>query len=927
MKRLILALIFVLSISISGCNLSGGSGGSLSEPVTEGTYSGDTLYMTTDSSGKATVTSSSLGAVYEVSFTSPSDAPVTGVSFTYSESGGRSVIYVTDDADVYADVIMIGTPAELSAEYAVSGQASSKAALYKLAIVMKAKGGLPAGFTHDAEELDNIYISASERTGTGWSTDCYTAETMAEYISANAADKKSAYAFSGLTAGDGLFMLLSSAWSTDSGLESALTEKLAEVYGMTYANAALAVYQMTCFAPDGTMGDMALVCAVVKSNDVCQSSPGTGGDGENNAPTVDGTEAVNIYKNDSYSFTPTVEDADGDTLTFTIANKPDWAVFNQSTGELSGTAEVGVYAGIVITVSDGTASVSLEPFTIVVSNRTPVISGSPAVTAVSGAQYSFTPTAGDADGDILTFSIENKPSWASFNTSTGALTGTATTGIYSNIIISVSDGLESADLTAFSITVESTNNAPNISGTPTTSIYVNSDYSFIPTATDADSDTLTFSVENLPDWASFSTTTGAVTGTATPEGVYSGIVISVSDGEAGVSLASFDITVQNRAPSISGTPTPVKNGKAFIFIPTVSDPDGDTVTVSAENLPAWATFTPATKEISGTAVNGKYENVTLTASDGRTGGVSTLVFDIDIYYPWAVMKTGMTGCWNNTQQSVDCTGTGQDGEYQAGVSPNFTRDDATGIVTDSVNGLVWQDDINVGLTTDTHPNMSDYCTALGTASYGGYSDWRLPTLREFLTTLDYSKSSPLSNSIFQNGGNNIFWTADNYPGTTVSAMVISTELGTINASGKTPNMYAVRCVRSDDAFPAEDFTRDDAYGIVTDDRTGLIWGDSAAMSGDYFPALSDCEASTLGGYDDWRLANIAELNSIVDTGYAPPLNPVFVYMRNGTVLSSTLNKAIGYVAMFDLEVESGYNLDGDTIWDGKFYRCVRGGLW
>jgi hypothetical protein len=908
---------------ISGC--LDGSGDSLGN-VPSDTYSDNTLSLTTDADGRVTVTSSTFGVAYIIYAVDSNGLPVSGATVKYSESGSRSVVYVTDENGIYADVIMIGTPDELSALSSSGSSASSKAASYSVRAVLNSRGGLPSGFTSDAENLETVYLSQSSRTGTGWTTSCYTSETMTDFISENAEGFSSYYYFGGLTVSDSLYIKLGSTWSTNSDLASAMTEKLAEVYGMTSENAALAVYQMTCFAPDGGLGNVGLVCNIIKNNDVCQSVPGTDG-GSSGEPPTSGTGTITVYRNDSYSFVPDIENSDGAVLTFTIENKPSWAVFNQSTGELSGIAETGVYAGIVITVSDGTASETVADFTLNVVNRAPVISGSPAVTAVSGAQYSFTPTASDADGDTLTFSIENKPSWASFNTATGALTGTASTGIYSNIIISVSDGLESADMTAFSITVESTNNAPNISGTPTTSIYVNSDYSFTPTATDADGDTLTFRVESLPPWAFYNASTGALTGTPAVEGIYGDIEIFVSDGESEVSLAPFSITVQNRAPSISGTPVSVKNGKAFSFIPTVSDPDGDAVTVTASNLPGWATFTSATNEISGTAVNGKYENVTLTASDGRTGGVSTLVFDINIYYPWAVMKTGMTGCWDNTQQPVDCTGTGQDGEYQAGVSPDFTRDDLTDIVTDSVNGLVWQDDVNVGLNTDTYPNMSDYCTALGTAGFGGYSDWRIPTLREFLTTLDYSKTSPLVNSIFQNGGNNIFWTADNYPGTTVSAMTISTEYGSGNADSKTSSSHAVRCVRSDDAFPAENFTRNDTYGIVTDDRTGLIWDDSATKFGAYAAAVSNCEASDLGGYDDWRLANIAELNSIVDTVYDPPLNPAFVYMRTSFVLSSTLNRAIGYGTMFDLDFSTGYAADGNTVDTPETYRCVRGGLW
>jgi hypothetical protein len=63
--------------------------------------------------------------------------------------------------------------------------------------------------------------------------------------------------------------------------------------------------------------------------------------------------------------------------------------------------------------------------------------------------------ASDADGTALTFSIANRPSWATFNTGTGQLSGTpATTGAYSGIVISVSDGSASAALAAFSVTVQ-----------------------------------------------------------------------------------------------------------------------------------------------------------------------------------------------------------------------------------------------------------------------------------------------------------------------------------------------------------------------------------------------------------------------------------------------------------------------------------------
>jgi hypothetical protein len=128
-----------------------------------------------------------------------------------------------------------------------------------------------------------------------------------------------------------------------------------------------------------------------------------------------------------------------------------------------------------------------------------------------GQSYSFTPTAFDADGDNLIFSIQNRPGWSTFSASTGQLAGTpqpGDDGTYSSIRITVSDSQATASLPAFAISVTVPNVAPTISGTPSPSVTAGTAYSFVPTASDPNNDPITFSVQNLPTWASFSTVTG-----------------------------------------------------------------------------------------------------------------------------------------------------------------------------------------------------------------------------------------------------------------------------------------------------------------------------------------------------------------------------------------------------------------------------------
>lgn len=277
----------------------------------------------------------------------------------------------------------------------------------------------------------------------------------------------------------------------------------------------------------------------------------------NMPPEISGTPAPSVTVGNAYSFAPTASDPDGDPLTFTIQNLPAWASFNAQTGVLAGTpqaGDTGTYANIAISVSDNRVSSSLPAFSISVNaaNAAPSISGTPAASVVAGSTYSFTPTASDPNGDTLTFSIDNMPAWAGFDSASGALSGTpqmTDVGNYTGIVIRASDGTFDSSLPAFSINVTTGNSAPQISGTPVTAVNVGQNYSFTPVATDADGDALSFTIQNGPGWAQFDSATGTLSGTpgAGIAGTYTNIVITVSDGSLSASLPAFSITVNQLA--------------------------------------------------------------------------------------------------------------------------------------------------------------------------------------------------------------------------------------------------------------------------------------------------------------------------------------------------------------------------------------------
>lgn len=184
--------------------------------------------------------------------------------------------------------------------------------------------------------------------------------------------------------------------------------------------------------------------------------------GASTAPTISGKPATSVVETRKYEFEPTAKDSAGTKLTFSITNRPWWATFSASTGQLSGTAaHTATFSDIVICVSNGTSRSCLPSFALKVTalpDTPPVVSGKPAATATVGSAYSFTPTARDPNGLKLTFEIWGKPAWLKFDSATGRLYGTPTAadvGKYSPIGITVSDGYHETSLPSFGITVPS----------------------------------------------------------------------------------------------------------------------------------------------------------------------------------------------------------------------------------------------------------------------------------------------------------------------------------------------------------------------------------------------------------------------------------------------------------------------------------------
>ncbi len=278
-------------------------------------------------------------------------------------------------------------------------------------------------------------------------------------------------------------------------------------------------------------------------------------------------------------------------------------------------------------------------------------------------------------------------------------------------------------------------------------------------------------------------------------------------------------------------------------------------------------------------------------------------------YP--IVGTAQEQCFDNSNV-ITCPDSGdafygQDAVYD--LNAPIYRDNGDGTVTDLYTGLMWQKAIGDKV------EFADAVADADTFSLAGYTDWRLPTIKELysLITFDGTDPSgyegtdttgivPFLDTLYFNfafgdvgSGERIidaqYWSATEYVSTTMNgdATVFGVNFadGRIkgyprdNGPGGTPFTEFVRYVRGNTSYGINDFT-DNGDSTITDAATSLMWmqydSDSAMIWQD---ALEYSENLTYGGYTDWRLPSTKELQSIIDYTRSPAttssaaIDPIF----------------------------------------------------
>lgn len=303
------------------------------------------------------------------------------------------------------------------------------------------------------------------------------------------------------------------------------------------------------------------------------------------------------------------------------------------------------------------------------------------------------------------------------------------------------------------------------------------------------------------------------------------------------------------------------------------------------------------------------------------------VFSEELSYP--VVDTAQRRFYNEKheirQPALGESFYGQDSMYE-GHSPRY-KDNQDGTVTDMVTGLMWTKDPGEKQT------LSERIRALEYLRVGGYSDWRIPTIKELYSLIDFSGIDPdpkstgtlnlqpfIDTDFFAFSYGNVnqgerlidsqFISATKYVHKTMHGD--DTFFGVNFADGRIKGYPVINrrtqsekkffCiyVRGNRAYGKNDFVNN-YDGTVTDKATGLMWmqEDSGHLKAGIYKngklnweeALMWAENLDYAGYSDWRLPNAKELQSIVDytkspsTTDSPAINDIFKttsFVENGT---------------------------------------------
>tara|TARA_E500000305_G_scaffold36763_3_gene28012 strand:+ start:86 stop:17857 length:17772 start_codon:yes stop_codon:yes gene_type:complete len=357
----------------------------------------------------------------------------------------------------------------------------------------------------------------------------------------------------------------------------------------------------------------------------------------------------------TYTVTATDVDSDDAALIYSLMS-PEQVTgvieFDTVTHTLTWTpavGDVGTSQSFTVRVTDPAGSWREQSFTVPavavpVQNDPPEITSIPTGPAVVGTSYSYQVTAFDPEGETLVYSVDSASEAVgiTIDSSTGLLTwANPPAAGNQSIAVTVTDESANQFTQTFTLPVIAQNHGPEITSVPTGPAYIDEVWTYQISASDADDDTLTYSLlspETLPGNVSFDDQTGILNWTPTTGETELSFTVQVSDGNGGLATQSFTMPAErrNEAPEITSIPSgPAIEGQLWTYVIDASDPDNDTLTyslVSPETLPAGVSFDDQTGAISWTPVSAQNPDglsFTVRVEDGF-GGYAEQSFTVPV---------------------------------------------------------------------------------------------------------------------------------------------------------------------------------------------------------------------------------------------------------------------------------------------------------
>ncbi|EOR93521.1 hypothetical protein ADIARSV_3234 [Arcticibacter svalbardensis MN12-7] len=351
------------------------------------------------------------------------------------------------------------------------------------------------------------------------------------------------------------------------------------------------------------------------------------------------------------------------------------------------------------------------------------------------------------------------------------------------------------------------------------------------------------------------------------------------------------------------------------------------------NIDEEATSAEIRKNYSGTIIYGK-DLMSLPLKLDRTTNKN-------LKYSYPIVDTGVKDFYSDTKEisnpSVKDPFYGQDANYN-GNQPSYTNN-RDAMITDNVTGLIWEQAMGTKMT------LEEAILKAKKAKLGGYNDWRVPTIKELYSLIQFTGkvkgataikmfidtnyfNQPLGNS--KKGERDIdaqTWSSTEYVGKTMrgdeTIFGVNFVDGRIKGypkynpkTGADNEMY-FRLVRGNSDYGKNNFI-DEKDGTVSDYATGLMWQKADDGIGrNWEEALNYAENLKLANYSDWRLPNAKELQSIVDyvrspqTTNSPAIDPIFE--------STEIKDPEGNLGQYPFYWTSTTHLDGQNPYASAVY--------